>query len=160
MVTWKKLTIKIAQKVDFYVYMQSDKQPSSDLSDWRNFVSRLREITLRKSRISRKPISFETLARCVSLAAIVSRITRRGRSIAPSKGRPLPPTFCRHDHRVIRAWRRSFIYFFFILTLSFLFFVPFVSLYVNRLLDPDLSHAINTVVIAKLAIRETITASC
>jgi len=57
----------------------------------------------------------ETLARscrCVSSAAIVSRIIRRGRSIAPSKGRPLPPALCRHDHPVMRLapFARSFFF--------------------------------------------------
>lgn len=51
----------------------------------------------------------ETLARscrCVSLAAIVSRIIRRRRSIAPSKGRPLPPALCRRAITGLCARRR------------------------------------------------------
>jgi len=75
----------------------------------------------RGSRCSR-----ETLARscrCVSLAAIVSRIIRRGRSIAPSKGRPLLPALCQRDHQVMRLAPFALFSSFFYFSSSFLFAV-------------------------------------
>lgn len=59
--------------------------------------------------------------RCVSSsAAIVSQIIRRRRSIAPSKGRPLPPALCRRIHRVMRLAPFVLLFFFY-----FIFFASF-----------------------------------
>lgn len=76
---------------------------------------------LRKPGLSLSLFWCETLARCVSSAAIVSRIIRRRRSIAPSKGRPLPPALCRRDHPVMRLapFARAFFFFFFVIFLLF-----------------------------------------
>jgi len=95
--------------------------------------SRFRKVRFANCRSRGSRCSRETLARscrCVSLAAIVSRIIRRGRSIAPSKGRPLLPALCQRDHQVMRLAPFALFSLLFYFSSSFLsaFLVTFRSL--------------------------------
>lgn len=94
-------------------------------------------------------LSSRNLCLCISLAAIVSRIIQRRRSIAPSEGRPLPPASCRTITRLC-AWHHacllsfffnlffpSFSHFLDSLPRTFQFFDRFFDYHLSVKLAPD-----------------------